>query len=150
MSAGIRLRGVALALFLAGLIVLAVSRALHPDPRGLGTHEQLGLPPCGFAERTHLPCPTCGVTTSFAHFARGEVSEAFRVHPLAGALFVALVGATALGGSAALLGGRWLERLARANEALRWRRLLSVGLIVWLAYWGFEIVKAVAQRGAGA
>ncbi|MBI5850320.1 MAG: DUF2752 domain-containing protein [Planctomycetes bacterium] len=37
---------------------------IEPDPRGHGTHEQLGLPPCGWPARYGKPCPTCGVTTA--------------------------------------------------------------------------------------
>jgi hypothetical protein len=45
-----------------GLIaLLATARWLTPDARGLGTHEQLGLPPCGFYLWYGLPCPSCGM-----------------------------------------------------------------------------------------
>ena len=32
----------------------------------MGTHQQLGLPPCNFVTLTGYPCPACGMTTSFA------------------------------------------------------------------------------------
>ena len=35
--------------------VLAVARRLEPDPRGFGTHEQLGLSPCAFRATTGRP-----------------------------------------------------------------------------------------------
>lgn len=69
----------AAALGLGGLLALA-SR-LEPDPRGFGTHEQLGLQPCAFAVLTGRLCPTCGMTTSFAWIARGRPREAWRVNP---------------------------------------------------------------------
>ena len=63
------------------MAVLGVARWLKPDPRGYGTHTQLGLSPCMFARVTHRPCPTCGMTTSFAWFARGRFDRAWRANP---------------------------------------------------------------------
>lgn len=78
---GWRLRAglVALALCLAGLLGLA--RWLTPDPRGYGTHEQLGLGPCSFAHLTGEPCPACGMTTAFAWCMRGRPEMAWRANP---------------------------------------------------------------------
>jgi len=55
---------------LFGLLVLA--RTLSPDPQGMGTHQQLGLPPCGFKLVLGIPCPSCGMTTSWALATRGQ------------------------------------------------------------------------------
>jgi Protein of unknown function (DUF2752) len=46
--------------------------SVTPDPSGRGTHQQFGLPPCVILTLTKIPCPTCGMTTSFAHFVRGS------------------------------------------------------------------------------
>jgi hypothetical protein len=67
--------------------VLAIARALTPDPAGFGTHTQLGLPPCLFRVLTGLPCPSCGLTTAFAHMARLEITDALRAHALGPLLF---------------------------------------------------------------
>lgn len=75
-------------LALAGLLLLA--RALDPAPRGYGTHEQLGLPPCTILTVTGRRCPSCGMTTSFAHLVRGQVLEAIETNA-AGALFGVVV-----------------------------------------------------------
>ncbi len=61
--------------------VFGVARRLEPDPRGFGTHTQLGLYPCMFAQVTGRPCPTCGMTTSFAWFARGRFDRSWRANP---------------------------------------------------------------------
>jgi len=74
---------VAIALALAGALGLA--RWLEPDDRGYGTHEQLGLPPCAFRALTGIPCPSCGMTTSFAWVVRGHLRAAARTN-LAGCL----------------------------------------------------------------
>jgi hypothetical protein len=73
---------VLLAAFALGLmLVLVVARRLEPDPRGFGTHTQLGLLPCAFRATTGHPCPTCGMTTSFAWFARLELLRSWRANP---------------------------------------------------------------------
>lgn len=69
---------VAWSLFLLGGFVLAFS--LTPDPRGFGTHERLGLPPCTFRALFGIRCPTCGMTTSFAYLTRGRFSQALEAN----------------------------------------------------------------------
>jgi hypothetical protein len=64
---------------LAGVFALAVW--LTPDPRGFGTHQRLGLPPCTMILLFDRPCPGCGMTTSFAHFVRGQFADAVRANP---------------------------------------------------------------------
>jgi len=66
---------------LALVVLLLVARRLDPDPRGFGTHTQLGLPPCAFLATTGRPCPTCGMTTSFAWFAQGDLASSWRANP---------------------------------------------------------------------
>jgi hypothetical protein len=68
--------------------VLGLSRALTPDPRGYGTHTQLGLRPCTFAALTGRLCPTCGMTTAYAWFMRGRLDRSWRANP-AGCLLAA-------------------------------------------------------------
>ncbi len=72
---------------LAGLLGLA--KRLEPDPRGFGTHTQLGLRPCAFATVTGRLCPTCGMTTSFAWLVRGRIDRSWQANP-AGCLFALL------------------------------------------------------------
>jgi hypothetical protein len=62
-------------------VVLVLARWLEPDPRGYGTHQQLGLPPCHFASVTGRPCPSCGMTTAFAWAARGRFDRAWKANP---------------------------------------------------------------------
>ena len=74
-------------LVLIGGFILALS--LTPDPRGFGTHQSLGLPPCTFRALCDIPCPSCGMTTSFAHIVRGDFAQALRAN--AGGVVLALV-----------------------------------------------------------
>lgn len=63
------------------IAVLVVARSVEPSATGIGTHEQLGLPPCLFFKLTGLPCPSCGLTTSFAHAARLQFYDALVTQP---------------------------------------------------------------------
>ena len=81
-----------------GLIaLLAVAARLEPAEQGFGTHRGLGLPECSFVTLTGRRCPSCGMTTSWAHWMRGDVVRAVEVN--AGGTLLAL---------AATLGGPWL------------------------------------------
>lgn len=68
------------------LTLLTLAAMITPSVEGHGTHTQLGLPPCGFAMAFNRPCPTCGMTTSFAHAVRGELGRAFIAQPFGAAL----------------------------------------------------------------
>jgi hypothetical protein len=79
-----RLAALLLAAALLGM--LGVARSLRPDPRGRGTHEQLGLRPCGVLAETGRPCPSCGMTTALAWATRGRLGRAWSAHPAGAAL----------------------------------------------------------------
>jgi hypothetical protein len=75
-----------LLLMVAGLIaVFGVAAYLNPynedgTPRTMETHRQLGLPPCTFKTATGLPCPSCGMTTSFALLMHGDPVNSLRAN----------------------------------------------------------------------
>jgi hypothetical protein len=71
------------------LAILAIACWLEPDPRGHGTHGQLGLPPCPYWAATGRKCPACGLTTAVAWAVRGRVDRAWSAQP-AGLLLVAV------------------------------------------------------------
>ncbi len=80
----------------AGIVmVFGIAVWLTPDPRGFGTHQQLGMPPCTFSTLTGVNCPHCGLTTSFSWFVRGQFRKSMKANPaglmLAGASVVILV-----------------------------------------------------------
>jgi hypothetical protein len=79
-------------------VPLVVAALLAPSPAGMGTHRQLGLPPCSSVMLFGVRCPSCGMTTSFAHTVRGEFVAAARAN-LGGMLLAGLsaVGAVWLG-----------------------------------------------------
>jgi hypothetical protein len=115
------------------LAVLVVARALAPDPSLVGTHVQLGLPPCAFLAWTGVPCPTCGLTTAFAHMARLEITMAARAHwlgPLLFALNVAALPLCAFACVRALPFAQVIKRLRLARVAAIIAAAATVG---WFA-----------------
>ena len=93
MGAG-SLLGIALGL----TALFAVAACLNPyrsdgSARRMETHMQLGLPECTFKQATDLPCPSCGMTTSFALTMRGDLSDAVRANSVGVLLALTLLAA---------------------------------------------------------
>lgn len=67
----------------ACLAVLLVAAGLSPSPTGHGTHTQIGpfMAPCAWPLLMNMPCPTCGMTTAFAHAADGDLIASFTAQP---------------------------------------------------------------------
>jgi len=113
-------------------LVVALSIYLEPSPDGLGTHEQLGLAPCGFHQTTGQPCPGCGLTTAFAHMIRGHVLQAVLVQPF-GAVLCVLVAGGAVGLTLTCLAGRtWSLVLLRINAPVWLYALVFLALGSWI------------------
>lgn len=66
---------------LVPLVLLGITFYLQPDQEGLGTHQQLGLPPCSMRVVFGIRCPACGMTTSWAHFVRGQWLQSTVANP---------------------------------------------------------------------
>lgn len=138
----VRSRLLAAGVAVACLTVLIVAAWVDPARGGTGTHLQIGMAPCGFLERTGLPCGTCGMTTSFAHFVRGNVVASLYVQPF-GCLAALAAGV-----------GFWVAGHAAltARPAYRVLRRLPVGwtggvlLTMWILAWGWKMLLVV--RGA--
>jgi hypothetical protein len=76
---------------IALVAVLGLARWLEPDPRGYGTHTQLGLYPCLFFQVTGFRCPSCGMTTAFAWFVRGRFDRSWHANPAGSVLALTCV-----------------------------------------------------------
>lgn len=100
----LRIAYFSLGLGLLGLLV--VSRTLSPDPSGIGTHKQLGLPPCGYKIVFGVPCPSCGMTTSWALATRGKFISSARSN-LGGFLLALMAFPAAIWLLVAGYQGRW-------------------------------------------
>ena len=123
---------------LACALVLGVAVWLEPSPAGMGTHQALGLPPCGFAYSTGMPCPTCGMTTSFSLAVRGRLASAIMAQP-AGFVLCVLAHLLVFYGTYVAVRGRaiWIN----------WDRI-SVRLVLCLAFlilggWGFKMAHGL-------
>jgi len=143
-SLGIGGRVLALAMAMAALGVLVVALLLHPSPEGLGTHRQMLFlgphgtappPACEMLRITGIPCPTCGMTTSFAWFVRGNWLASFYVQPMG---FVLALGTGALfwANLFMALTGSPLHRLLGQIRGLYWIVVL-MGFAI--AAWGWKI-----------
>ncbi len=114
---------------------------VHGRARTMETHLQLGLEPCTFKTLCNLPCPSCGMTTSFSLFVRGDLWSSLRAN-FAGTLLAAfgvlfVVWGFLTAWKARILWIRDLESLAFklavgfiAIMFLRW------GVVVWIEFMG--------------
>ena len=84
-------RWIAVVVALCSAGILSIAAWLTPSPTGLATHEALNLPPCGWVTLADMPCPTCGMTTAFAHAADGHLLSSFLAQPLGCLLAIATV-----------------------------------------------------------
>ena len=108
------------------------------DPlSGEGTHEQLGLPKCGWITMMDMPCPTCGMTTAFANAAHGRFWQSFRAQPM-GFLLALATAMTLLVCMHTLITG---SRLPRAFLRLWGVRSGWVLAVLIVAAWGYKIAS---------
>jgi hypothetical protein len=104
--------------------------------RVMETHRQLGLPSCTFKVVTGLPCPSCGMTTSFCLLIRGDVWNSLKANfagtslAVIGLLFIpwALVSA-------------FLGRFVIVRDLELWIFRIAMGfLIVMFIRWGIALL----------
>lgn len=126
-----------LLLGLAFLAPLITAGFLTPDASGFGTHRQLLLPACGLRSLTGIPCPFCGMTTTFAMIAHGDVVRGVVHHPV-GALLFALCGVVGL-----LLVGLALARrsLPDPRAAPWWRTVERAAVAAFVLGWVYQLAR---------
>ncbi len=123
----------------AAITVTCLLASVSPDPRGIGTHERLGMTECGWPLHYGIPCPTCGCTTAACLVVHGRPFAAFATQPFGAA--VAIVGL--------LIGAHALLCLVRARSfadllvRLPLRRLLLVALAGLLLGWWYKYLTFV-------
>lgn len=109
------------------IAILALAAWLRPDPNGMGTHTQLGLPPCTMSSLTGLRCPGCGMTTSWALVMDGDFETAIGTN-LGGTLLCLL----------SMISAPWLLAMAISGQRSRgnwfpWFAMLGVAAALGIA-----------------
>ncbi len=126
----------ALGVACVALALLSIAYFLTPSGEGIGTHQQLGLPKCGWVLAADIPCPTCGMTTSWSHTVRGELPTAFMAQPMGMLLaFVAIF--IAIGGFITACTGYSFGPLL---QRFRPSRIFIFAVVLAIIAWGFKIL----------
>jgi hypothetical protein len=116
--------------------LLTVAALLTPSDAGMGTHQQLFSSPCAWITGVDCPCPTCGMTTSFAHAADGNLFASFLAQPLGSLLALATAMTFLLGSFTAATGSRIGHRLTRL-----WRpRMVWIIAALVIGSWIYKII----------
>lgn len=127
---------------MACLAVLCIAAWLTPSPEGFGTHEQLrtrsgwGLQACSWLALTGRPCMTCGMTTSFAHAAEGDLVSSFQAQPMGTVLAVVCSMAFWISAHVAAYG----SNLGAAVASRMGKRTLWIALSLLAAAWVYKLV----------
>lgn len=128
-------------LILTGLGLMAglvVARMLVPDASGMGTHRQLGFGQCSFMSWFGMPCPSCGMTTSWAHLVRGQWRESIACNA-GGFLF----------GCLAIFCGPWLMvsgiRGRWVYPAVGFPTLLVLAVLTFFAVFGQWLARLMSS-----
>lgn len=140
----VRLALIAMALVWLGVFVVAWRLDPYQDGKVWleETHRQLGLPPCTFKFYTGLPCPSCGMTSSFALLVRGDLWHALQ--------------ANAVGAGIALFGLVMLPWCMMSAWRARWLwfrriepifiRLTILFVVAMFGRWGIVLLLAWWNR----
>lgn len=133
---GLPQRALAGVLAIGALSVLSLAAYMDPSEAGHGTHEQIGLPPCQWAQQFDAPCITCGMTTAFSHAADGKLIDSLLTQPMGMLLSVG----TAVGFWFALYVALTGSKVAAmAGQLLRSKSLYLIGALAGAA-WVYKFV----------
>jgi hypothetical protein len=128
-------RFIALLVAAAALAPLVIGLNLRPSADGVGTHLSMGFQRCTFLAQTKLPCPSCGMTTSFAHFVRGQWLASLYVQP--GGFALALTCAALFWAALYMaVTGRPIHRLTNQLPGVKG---LPIVLGFFILAWGWKI-----------
>ena len=100
--------------------------------------------PCGFQQRYHLPCPTCGWTTALKAFSQGHFAQAFYIQPAAG-LVCAGLAVLALTALYIALSGMYPVFVGRLFGELKLKHIFLSFVVIVLAGWAVTFVRGLIE-----
>ncbi len=101
--------------------------------------------PCGFKQRTGLPCPTCGITTSAVAFAGGKFFKAFYIQP-AGAFLCFILAISGFLAFFTAVFGVYFCFIQRFFAEVKIRYVVLLLAIVLAVGWAVTLVRALAEQ----
>ncbi|MCC6783287.1 MAG: DUF2752 domain-containing protein [Planctomycetes bacterium] len=130
-------RLIALSVVATAIVCVVMLARIQPDERGHGTHQQLGLPPCGWPQQHGIPCPTCGVTTAATLVVHLKPLHAIWTQPFGAALALAGVGLACFALRALLLRESLLARISLWPLGT----LAATAIALFFAGWGWTWLR---------
>jgi hypothetical protein len=130
-----------LVLIAAGLVAgFVLAYRLNPYKDGKvwyeETHTQLRLPPCTFKWVTGLPCPSCGMTSSFSLLVHGDLWNSLLANAV-GTLLALFLMAVIPWNLACAVRGRWVGVRSLESALLR---VVLVFFTLLLVRWGLVVL----------
>ncbi len=118
------------------LLVFLIAARLTPDPRGWGTHEQLGFTPCRTTTLFGVPCPFCGMTTAFCLMAHGKPIDALVAQPAGAIAFVLCAIAFVISIGLGMTG--WWPVIPITSRHIRLVCFIGLALVAFA--WAYKII----------
>lgn len=115
-------------------IPLVIALQLEPSEKGFGTHQQLGFSPCRFKDMYGVPCPSCGMTTSWSFIVRGNWQQSLQANAAGTFLAILTMFCTVWCGLASV-SGRWM--LIQPHDWLFISLVIAVFLFI-VVHWIFR------------
>jgi hypothetical protein len=98
---------------------------------------------CGFKQRFHLPCPTCGVTTSVIAFSQGKILKSFYTQPAA-ALFCCVLVISACFALFVAVSGIYFNFLNSFFSKIKIKYVIFILILIVAVGWAFTMARALA------
>lgn len=127
--------------------LLSTAASLTPAATGMGSHRQLGYPACTWVVLFGYPCPTCGMTTAFAHTVRGQLTAAWSAQPAGLVLALGTILATSVSLSVLFTGKVWAVNWYRVSPT--WVMLAAILLIAggWIYKLAVGVISGALPVG---
>jgi Protein of unknown function (DUF2752) len=129
-------------LFVFFVAIFLLNPYENGEPLRLGTHQQLGLPECNFKSLAGVPCPSCGMTTSFTLLVRADIWHSMQAN-FAGTLLATFGLLFIPWAFASAFFGRFV--FIRRMEIVVFR-LALVFLVILFGRWGLVLIWEMMDR----